>query len=376
MSNSSPSGPGKPGDGNRRRFLKWTVVGGVFVAVSALGYEVSKSGTGTSSSSTSSVETSSSAGVTPATQDFPIGNRAVRIRVLSDDQNWPNTMGSYTAQDVLNWINDLEPTTLNRYFSGPQTASQLLPATPGQSQMTVQEFLQASIDACADPNPTTMFPRLTFNYYQTSPSAFFQDAQSIFDLCSALDPPQTLLSIDDYNSPDVLSYSEALSLADQLLNIGYTGICWGAGGTVGPAGYATFAMTIPVGYDKPEASNWPSNVNPDWSHMQQLQQIGGYGEFEVQIDFPGDMRSMVASDTPDQMAQVFARLAMLQSNNSADNGLGEDFPYHYVYPIYQGKSAGSSNTFPWDSTQYVCQNPPYAGMTLYEVMKSLMREYN
>lgn len=362
---------------NRRKFLIGLGTAAGVALVSILFVErsniLSPTNTTFTHPTTISSQTTASTLVTSSSKSekspFPTGNRVVRIRVLNDDQSWVNAMGSYTTDTVLGWINDLKPTTLNRYFSGPQNSSQTL---PGSANYTVQEFMQASVSACENPNNTTMFPRLSFDYYKQSPSTLLSNAQQMYDMCSNLDPPQTLLSIDDYNENGTdLSSSSALALADELFNQGWTGLCWGAGGATGPEGYATFAMVIPT-----KGTNW----HPPWSHMQSLQQIGGYSEFEAQIDFPSDMQTLVGNYTPDQMAQIFATLAEEQNNNSSLNGLGENFPYHYMYPIYQGESpdgSGATNsTFHWDSTQYTCQNAPYAGMTLYEVMKQLLNTYN
>lgn len=289
----------------------------------------------------------------PTSSSFPIGNRVVRIRVLNDDQSWTNAMNNYTPRDVLDWLEDLKPTTLNRYFSGPQNAGQLLPAPPGQKQMTVKEFLQASVNACRNPNNTTMFPRISYDYFTNyGLDSFISLAQEVFQLCNSLSPPQTLLSIDNYTTgnPDIMT------LAQGLFNIGWKGLCWDACGAVGPEGYATFAMICVDG--ESGTINFPN--------MQALQAIGGYGEFEVQIDFPGSM-SQFATNTPDAMADILTSLASGQAQGG----------YHFMYPIIQLQSAETTSTFQWDSTQiFTSLSGSYQGRSLYEVMKTLMQEFN
>ena len=340
---------------SRRRFLK-IAVAGTMIAVGAISGLVyfSPKGTSTTSRPTTTFQTSKA--------EYPIGNRVVRIRPLNDDQSWANAMGAYTTDTVLGWINDLKPTTLNRYISGPQVATQVL---PGSQNLTVAEFLQASVNACSNPNGTTMFPRLSFDYYlNSSSSTFMQYAQQLFTLCSSLSPPQTILSIDNYNAKDALPDATALALADSLFAMGWTGLCWGAGGQPGPKGYATFAMSIPKG----------SSYTPDWAAMAALQALGGYGEFEVQIDFPSDMQTMITNNTPDQIAAIFTQLAQAQSQASAN---GINVPVHYMYPIIQGRSANTTNTFLWDSTKiFTSASGSYGGQSLYEVMKNLMNQYN
>jgi hypothetical protein len=284
---------------------------------------------------------------------FPLGNRVVRIRILNDDQSWTNAMGHYTTGDVLDWLEDLKPTTLNRFFSGPQDPKQILPAPPGKDGMTVQEFLQACVDACADPSSTTLFPRLSYTYdVDDGESHFLELAQQMLDLCVALDPAQTLLSIDWYQGKS----SEIASLADKLFAMGWTGLAWGPCGSKGPKGYATFAMICAD----------PLTGQPNLTNMQSLRDIGGYGEFEVQIDFPTRMAAF-AAQSPDRMADILKTMALGQSQEG----------YHLMYPIFQGKSAQSTSTFRWDSTQiFTSSSGQYHGQSLYQVMKSLMVQYN
>ncbi len=284
---------------------------------------------------------------------FPTGQRVIRIRVLNDDQSWTNAMGSYMPQDVLNIIEDLKPTTLNRYFSGPQSPSQLLPASLGSKQLTVHEFLQRSINACKNPNNTTMFPRLSYSYYaDNGTETFLSVAQQMFKLCNSLYPPQTLLSIDNYGGDN----PTVMTLASALFQMGWKGLCWDACGAAGPEGYATFAM-ICVDPDTGEVN---------MSNMNALETIGGYGEFEAQIDFPGPM-DIFSSHSPDIMANMLTLLAVGQMQGG----------YHLMYPILQLKSAETISGFSWDSTQiFTSPYGGFGGQSLYEVMKQLMQEYN
>ena len=295
---------------------------------------------------------------------FPTGNRVVRIRVFNDDQSWTNALGTYTTQDVLGLIEDLKPTTLNRYFSGPQDPRALLPARTGEPNMTVKEFLQASIDACESPTRTTMFPRLSYSqYYGDGLEAnFLEAAEKMFSLCGALDPSQTLLSIDNYPIDSTTSSSSTASsnpdvggLAEKLYEMGWTGLAWGACGSAVPEGSASYAMVCAT-----------SGGSPDRDGMSALQSIGGYGEFEVQMDFPYTM-SVFASQSPDAMADALSGLA-------AGQAAGE---YHFMYPIIQLQSAETSDSFQWDSTKiFTSPTGEYQGQSLYEVMKSLMERYN
>src|SRR5579862_6026907 len=165
---------------SRRSFLKNSLylVGGALLLSKGIIQSSADNTALTSSGETVRFATESGIPRPPSggTNTFPQGNRLIRIRVLNDDQSWENAMGDYTTDTVLGWISDLQPTTLNRYFSGPQDSTQVL---PGSQNLTVQEFLQASIDACFNTNSTTLFPRLSFDYYAAG--TFLEYAQLLFD---------------------------------------------------------------------------------------------------------------------------------------------------------------------------------------------------
>jgi len=294
-------------------------------------------------------------GQTPSlsTDSYPKGNRVIRLRTI-DETGW--VLPQYTTAEVISWLEDLKPTTLNRYTSGPINPSLSLPSPSGEQQMTAQAFLQASLDACRNPNSTTMFPRLTFNLFsQSGSSAFLQAAQQIYNIYSSLSPPQTLLSIDNFNNNS--TPGDAVALSKSLFSMGWTGLCWGAcGADILPKGVGTFAMICVT----------PTSGAVDYGTMQSLRSIGGYGEFEAQIDFPSPM-SKFASLSPDTMADLLTSLAQGQVSGG----------YHYMYPIIQERSANTQNTFGWDSTQiFTSQTGKYGGQSLYQVMKGLMQTYN
>ena len=290
-----------------------------------------------------------------STVTYPPGNRVVRIRPLDPNSTW--ILPGYTATDVLKWITDLKPTTLNRYTTGTQFPNASVPVASGQPPMSIQQFLQQSLNDMG-PNPV-IFPRISFKDYATSPTLFMSEAQSLYTLYSKLSPSQTLLSLDNTNTYFAThTVADAQILESQLLAIGWTGIAWGACAATNqlPTG-TTFAMICIT----------PPTWQPDYSTMAALQaQQPSIKEYETQIDFPGVMSSFAAL-SPDQEAAVITNLASNQSSHG----------YHYMYPIMQLKSGSTSNTFAWDSTKVVTSaSGPYHGETLYTVMKNLMQLYN
>jgi len=253
-------------------------------------------------------------------------------------------------------ISDLKPTTLNRYISGPQSAQQNVPVASGQPMMTVAQFLQASLNACKSPNSTTMFQRLSLEYYDQG--TFFQYAQNIYNICQGLSPAQTLLSLD--NSIPFLSkhtINDLTNVANQLYAMGWKGLAIGACGVTNlPNGSSTFDQ-ICVN---------PPNWQPDLSTMASIQQSQpSVKEFEAQIDPPGKL-GQFAGLTPDQQATTIKTLTSQQAASG----------FHFVYPVIQNYLP-IGGTLNWDSTKiFTSQSGPFQGQSLYAVMKGLMITYN
>ena len=274
----------------------------------------------------------------------------MRIRPIWDSNVWG--LPNYTADQVLNVISDLKPTTLNRYISGPQVASQSVPVSSGQSPMTAQQFLQSSIDACRNPNQTTMFPRLSLKYL--GQGTFFQYAQNLYSICQALNPPQVLLSLDNSANHTV---QEMAGVGSQLYAMGWKGLAIGACGVVGlPDGTCTFDQIC---------AN-PTTGAVDTAQLMAIQQgQPSVKEFEGQIDLPGAF-SQFAALSPDQEATVLTNLASQQSISG----------YRYMYPVLQSYIP-IGGTLDWDATKVFTSQPgPYGGISIYQLMKNLMNQYN
>jgi len=304
-----------------------------------------------------------------ASNDHPTGDRVLRIRALDPGNSW--ALPGYTANDVMHWLADLQPTTLNRITSNNQVGSGMVPTSPGHRSLTVQQFLQGILD---NSSVTSMFPRLSLKDYLSSSmgsssscnqsgsvALFSSEATALFNLYGSLSPKQTLISLDNSDKVWGCFGNNAPTIAQQitanLTRIGFTGIDWGAcmEDNIPPPelnNTATFAMTCAP---PPSFSISRSNIN----------QIKGYGssirEIEGQIDFPNEMSGLIALPV-DQEAKILTNLAGNQSL------LG----YHFMYPIIQ---TGSGVT--WDSTQrFTSPGGPWHGQSLYQVTKGLLNSYN
>jgi hypothetical protein len=323
---------------DRRRFLK------ISAAAAAVGIASIATSFGFLSLSTkprSSRITSSS-----SMPNYPTGSRVVRIRPLQSGSQWilPN---NYTATDVLNWISDLKPTTLQRFCTGRQNPSALVPTSDGSS-MTVLDFLQKCLDNMTNVDNTSMFHRISAD--ELSQGTFFKTAQNLWSLNQQLDPPQTLVSIDNLHSdtpPSTVS-----QIVQGLYQIGYDGIALGACGDVPfESGQATFSLVCV------DTSTW----QPQASTIQNLRTEGirATTAIELQIDFPAEIQSFEAQGS-DAMANIMESLAKEQSS------LG----YVYTYDIAEGN---------YDAHQFVTtRNGNYwtAGDSLYTVCKNLLNAFS
>jgi hypothetical protein len=276
---------------------------------------------------------------------YPTGNRVVRIRPLSEGSQWQ--LSGYTATDVLNWITDLRPTTLQRFCTGSQDPSAIVP-TSDNSKLTVLQFLQNCLDSLQRVDNTSIFHRLSAD--ELSTGTFYQSAQSLWNLNQQLDPPQTLISIDNLNSSTPSSTVSQISKG--LFEIGWQGIALGACGDAPiTPGEATFALICV------NTSTWQVNTNA----IQSLEKkgISNTTAFEAQLDFPSEIQQFV-SQGPDSMASILESLARGQSRNG----------YTFTYDIAQGG---------YDAHSFITtKGGDYwnAGDSIYTVCKNLLNEFN
>ena len=109
----------------------------------------SQTGDSTSIASTTTIDSSTTISTSTTTsssssQSQNVWRRAIRLNTLGSHSSW--TLGNYTAQQILGMLNDLQPTLLQRYVSGSQVPSRLVPVCSACSPMTAQQFLQSSED--------------------------------------------------------------------------------------------------------------------------------------------------------------------------------------------------------------------------------------
>lgn len=283
------------------------------------------------------------AAIAPAS---PPGNRFIRIRAW--EGGW--ALPGYNAQQVLAMILDLRPNVLERYISGGFNPNATVPVANGEPQMTIVQFLNASLQACAAES-CYIIPRISLADYNSG--KLYNESLQFLNL--PVYPRITFLSLDDWSQfATTHTQSQIQSMFQTLYAQGWQGIGVNdAGGYYSAYGYASFA-------DFGIITN--SSTNPWTPNLKALQQLKNDTSIKrelLYIDFPDQMTSFNASLTPDQEANVLSyNITSIQSKND----------FTFVYPIIQGF---------WDSTEHITSlNSTWAGASIYDVENDLMDEYN
>ena len=260
--------------------------------------------------------------------------RIIRMRALDPNSSWSPT--GYTANQILSMISDMRPTMLDRYTSGPQNPSALVPVCSGCSPMTVQQFLQASEDTSS----AVIMARLSIWDYDNG--TLFNESQGLLSI--QVNPPIRILSIDDYNGwIKIHNAMTWTSISQQLLAQGWILLETG--------GHGDSSGIVPTGttnYGSSSASSpcWCVSPSNGWFSKPGIKYV------LQSLSFPSDMATL-QSMSFDQLKSIFTNLA----GNQTLVG------YHMIYFIIQGN---------WDTTKMVGSN----GQSLYEVMRNLMATYN
>jgi len=306
----------------------------------------------------------------PSSPGYPAGDRVLRIRAVDQNGKWGLPL--YTANDVLNWIADLQPTTLNRFSDGVPSGAASVPVAVGQPVMTTTQFVQNVLTAMGKYTTTAqIFGRLSLKDYLPaagctgctgSNATFMSEAQQIYAFYSSLNPPQKLLSLD--NTLPFASYygvnapAQAAAIQTNLYNIGFTGVEWGACTSQNLPGIQSDTSFFTMECSAPCTT--VSNCTINLTALATDKSLPSTKEIESQIDFPAEMSALELLPV-DSQAQIFTN----QASNQTKWGT------HYMYPIAQ------VGTQSWYALQQLTSaTGPWHGQSLYAVMKSLLNTYN
>ncbi|MCF7847931.1 MAG: hypothetical protein K9M45_03695 [Kiritimatiellales bacterium] len=288
----------------------------------------------------------------------PKGNH-VRLRPLQnrgtsglDDDYWQYP--DYTAQDILQMIEQLQPTVLERYISGPFNPDTLVPVDPGEPTMTVAEFLNASM-AVGAPG-CTLSPRVSLEVLYSKPcpwstdytNCFYAVADNLYNL--PIDPPIRTISLDNWGAfSDAHSDEEIHTILTNLVAMGWERIAVNyIGGNRNSYGIVKVGM---FGVDQ-------DTYLPKMSAYAAIAANESIEDILLYIDFrsPAEAFSQLP---PDEQADKLYAIASLQETND----------FTFVWPVIGADF--------WDVTKvYTSTNGPYGGMSILEVMIDAMRRYN
>lgn len=282
-------------------------------------------------------------GITPIA---PPGNRFVRIRAW--EGGW--ALPGYNAQQVLAMISYLKPNVLERYISNGFNPDQKVPVASGEPPMTILQFLNASLQACA-PEDCYMIPRISLDDY--SSGKLYNESLQFLNL--PVYPKIRFLSLDDWSQfSQRHSQAQVQAMFQTLYAQGWEGIGVNdAGGYYSAYGYASF---VDFGITTNTVHNpWTPNAGT----LAKIKADPSIKRALLYIDFPDQMIPFNSSLTADEEASVLTyNVTSVQSNEN----------FTFVYPIIQSF---------WDSTLHITtKNSTWGGASIYRVEKKLMDEYN
>jgi len=288
-----------------------------------------------------------------ASADY-VPQRQIRLIALAAPMNGGEWMATkarglqkdYTAQDILEIIEDLKPDCLERFITAYHDADKLVPVREGCPPMTVLEFLNAAMRAGAP--GCDIVPKLNLMWLASERGTrlFWDSAQKLYDM--PLERPIRNINLDcwDHYCKDIhTTPEERHAMFRRLREIGYEEI--GMNFTGLPSvndpeiDYADFNIS---------KQNWKVNVQT----VKMLRSYPNIKDIYLYIDYPGPTIMFMELD-PDERARIFYE---------------EIFPYqrkyniHYVYAIIQDFWCASEVSTTPDG--------PYHGKTMYDITKELL----
>ncbi|QGJ70374.1 Hypothetical protein PBC10988_20690 [Planctomycetales bacterium 10988] len=282
----------------------------------------------------------------PSTKAIPLGMN-IRIiplaKPLKTEDGFAQWMypDQYTAQDILEMIEGLKPSVLERFITGRQNTAAAVPVRDGSPPMTVGEFLNAALEAGGP--ECILIPKLNLTWISWGREAYFwETAQNNFDL--DLKRPIRIVNLDNWvGFVDQHGEAAAKEVLQRLRDIGYERIGVNmAGGYREGYGQLSFADFL---IDK---QAWAIRL----STLEKLKQDPHFEQYYLYIDYPGQMDEYMKL-TVDEQADVITKVIQPAE---------KEHGFSFVYPILFDA---------WDATkQRTSENGPYQGATLYEVIRS------
>lgn len=282
------------------------------------------------------------------------GERQLRLIALASpwtEDNWMLTkergiLKDYTAQDVLEMIEELQPDCLERFITGYPEASKLVPVREGCPPMTVLEFLNAAI--LAGGGDCHIVPKLNLQWLRNSRSEeyFWYAAQALYDMPLVRPIRNINLDVWDYYCNEIHTTPEQRDrMFARLREIGYELIGVNMTGL-----YRVNHPQIDYADFNIKKESWEVNAET----IKTLKSYPNLKRLYLYIDYPGAMNAF-RENTPDRQAQIYCENIYPKQR---------EYDFTFVYAILQDS---------WDANASVTSGEgPYGGKTMYEITKELL----
>ncbi len=284
----------------------------------------------------------------------PAGKRQVRLIALANPLGGGEWMPTkkrgldkdYTAQDILEMIEELKPTCLERFITGWQDPDRLVPVREGCPPMTVLEFLNAAILAGGE--GCEIVPKLNLQWLKNERSAalFWKSAQELYDLPLVRPIRNINLDVWDHYCNEIhTTQEERDEMFRRLREIGYEKI--------------GVNMTGLYRVNHPEIDYADFNIDKNtWevkeSAIKTLRQFPNIKELYMYIDYPGPMDAF-RTNSPDRQAEIYCKNIFPYQKK-----LGFTFVYAVIQDSWNAKESVTS------------EDGPYHGKTMYDITKELL----
>lgn len=259
---------------------------------------------------------------------------------LLDRQN--GLMKDYTAEELLDMINELKPDRLERFIAGNPNPGEELPVKEDAPSMTVLQFLNAAI--MQGSKDCLIIPELNLQWLDNQESLFWESAQAYRDM--SLERPIRGIYLDNWvpYCKNIHTTAEQQSaMLQQLRNMGYTEI------------FADFTADLDANH--PGIDGACLDVNPlIWrasdNQLRKLKSYPNISKVLLHFDAPGTLNKF-SLNTADKQADIYS--SILYPNQKTQG-------YNFVFPVIDGE---------WNS-RMVYAGTGYRENSLFEITRDLI----
>ena len=301
-------------------------------------------------------------------EQFPHWMLFQSVAAAANDGSWYNLDKDYYAEDVLDIIDDLKPTCLDRFVTGTgnQSPTMLVPTKQGNPTMTYEQFLQAAINAAAP--GCYIVPKLDLVWLAEAKNkpggalddetVFWRSARSLYNL--NVTPAIRTVCLDCWNNfvTNFPTDQERTAVIQKLKDIGYTEF------------HVNFTGATGTNNTLVDVAKWNIQANNNWSvnttALNNFKSWPNIKKYLLYIDYPGAMDKFLTDLTPmphtppygfaDQQADI-----LISNIVNRQKSLG----FTYVFPFFQ--NGYDPKTFKTNPTG------KYGGKTMYEIQKELLK---